>query len=591
MEKEDTKDITADSSITKVKKNKGGKEPQKNFFSSIGAKMLYLVLGCIVLLTCVTILYVIPQSRKSVTSAVENNMLDQAISSSKIVDINVESSGMSNVTSSVLRNVLGDVNINGIESSYIYVVDASGDFIYHKRDDKIGTKVTNNVINELLKNMKTGNYEANKVFHYTDENGVVKYAAYQASKKTGWVTVLVADEKDILAPINKVVVSGTLISSVVGIIVLIIGWIVSRMITAPIKKLTYIIKKTANLDFSSEDNKLDALVKKKDETGEMCRAMTVMQKNLYDMVNALKNIAQGLDSNAVVLKEVTEEINHVSTDNSATTEELAASMQETSATMDTISNNTSYINDDAESIDRSASSGLELAKQIENRAAQMNITVVNSNNRTKSMYENVAAKTKEAIEQAKAVSRINEMASTIRDIADQTSLLSLNASIEAARAGEMGKGFAVVAGEIGALASQSTNTVESIMDIIEDVNVAVKNMNDCMTETLRFLEEDVMNDYATFTEVGEQYDTDSKAVNASMTEIYDIAQSLKSSTGQIISAISDINVTIGEAAVGVNDIAEKTTDVVTLSTNVVSVVGETTEQSEKLDAMADAFTL
>lgn len=95
--------------------------------------------------------------------------------------------------------------------------------------------------------------------------------------------------------------------------------------------------------------------------------------------------------------------------------------------------------------------------------------------------------------------------------------MSLNASIEAARVGEAGKGFAVVAGEIGQLASQSTSTVKSIMEIVAEVNAAVKNMD-------------------------------------------------------II-------------------VAEKTTQVVTLSDEVMNVVNSTNEDSETLSRIADQFIL
>ena len=68
------------------------------------------------------------------------------------------------------------------------------------------------------------------------------------------------------------------------------------------------------------------------------------------------------------------------------------------------------------------------------------------------------------------------MASVIADIADQITLLSLNASIEAARAGEQGKGFAVVATEIGKLAGQTTDSVEKIQETISSIQEAFEGL-------------------------------------------------------------------------------------------------------------------
>ena len=65
-----------------------------------------------------------------------------------------------------------------------------------------------------------------------------------------------------------------------------------------------------------------------------------------------------------------------------------------------------------------------------------------------------------AVEQSKAVQKINDLTNEIKEISSQTNLLALNANIEAARAGEAGRGFAVVASEIGSLASQTLSTVE-----------------------------------------------------------------------------------------------------------------------------------
>ena len=556
---------------------------------SIKYRVLLLVLGTIAIMAALILAYIIPMAKKIQKSSVENSMLELAKLGARSIDI--EYKAKQNVSTQDLEELLKDVEIEGISSCYTYVVNTDNIQVYHKRPEKIGTLVINKIIKQLNADIKNNkSYQHSAIISYVDENGISKYAAYAVSDTTKWVTVVAGYEKEAMQNINMIQTSSIAVLVVLVIVIMVIGYVLSLKITKPISTMTDTIKDIAALNFTKSD-KLSTLQHRIDETGEMARQIFNMEENLQQIVTSIKEMSVQMSQNAVNLVKVTETINQASEDNSATSEELAASMEETSATATTVDSNIGSILSNTEVIDKESQNGVAMANEINSRAMNMNRNAVDSSNKTMDIYNDVKVKTKQAIEQSKAVDKVNVLAAAIQEIADQTSLLSLNASIEAARAGEAGKGFAVVAGEIGQLASQSTSTVTSIMKIVNEVNAAVQNMEICMSETLEFLETEVIADYKNFIDVSEQYKLDAENVDVSMNKIYEMANALKKSSEEIVSSVSGITETIGQAAIAVNDVAEKTMQVVTLSDNVMKVVNVTNEDSATLSKIADKFIL
>ena len=556
---------------------------------SIKYRVLLLVLGTIAIMAALILAYIIPMAKKIQKSSVENSMLELAKLGARSIDIEYKSK--QNVSTQDLEELLKDVQIEGISSCYAYVVNTDNIQVYHKRPGKTGTLVINEIIKQLNADIKNNkSYQHSAIISYVDENGISKYAAYAVSDTTKWVTVVAGYEKDAMQNINMIQTNSIAVLVVLVIVIMVIGYVLSLKITKPIATMTDTIKDIAAFNFTKSD-KLSMLQHRSDETGEMARQIFNMEENLQQIVTSIKEMSVQMSQNAVNLVKVTETINQASEDNSATSEELAASMEETSATTTTVDSNIGSILSNTEVIDKESQNGVAMANEINSRAMNMNRNAVDSSNKTMDIYNDVKVKTKQAIEQSKAVDKVNVLAAAIQEIADQTSLLSLNASIEAARAGEAGKGFAVVAGEIGQLASQSTSTVTSIMKIVNEVNAAVQNMEICMSEILEFLETEVIADYKNFIDVSEQYKLDAENVDISMNKIYEMANALKKSSEEIVSSVSGITETIGQAAIAVNDVAEKTMQVVTLSDDVMKVVNVTNEDSATLSKIADKFIL
>lgn len=556
---------------------------------SIKYRVLLLVFGTIAIMAALILAYIIPMAKKIQKSSFENSMLELAKLGARSIDIEYKSK--QNVSTQDLEELLKDVQIEGISSCYAYVVNTDNIQVYHKRPGKTGTLVINEIIKQLNADIKNNkSYQHSAIISYVDENGISKYAAYAVSDTTKWVTVVAGYEKEAMQNINMIQTSSIAVLVILVVVIMVIGYVLSLKITKPITTMTDTIKDIAALNFTKSD-KLSTLQHRSDETGEMARQIFNMEENLQQIVTSIKEMSVQMSQNAVNLVKVTETINQASEDNSATSEELAASMEETSATATTVDSNIGSILSNTEVIDKESQNGVALANEINSRAMNMNRNAVDSSNKTMDIYNDVKVKTKQAIEQSKAVGKVNELAAAIQEIADQTSLLSLNASIEAARAGEAGKGFAVVAGEIGQLASQSTSTVTSIMKIVHEVNAAVQNMEICMSETLEFLETEVIADYKNFIDVSEQYKLDAENVDVSMNKIYEMANALKKSSEEIVLSVSGITETIGQAAIAVNDVAEKTMQVVTLSDDVMKVVNVTNEDSATLSKIADKFIL
>ena len=183
--------------------SKNGKESGLNIHS-IYVKILVLVVISIFAFIVLNIAYIIPRAKQTIKTVNEHNMQDLATLCGELVELEIKDKGAENITYETLTPILEGRGLNGVDSSYIYVINEEGTFIYHRKPDKIDTKVTNAAINELLTQIPSGNYVAADISHYTDENGVVKYSAYQVIGDTGWVAVCVADDTEMMAEINSI---------------------------------------------------------------------------------------------------------------------------------------------------------------------------------------------------------------------------------------------------------------------------------------------------------------------------------------------------------------------------------------------------
>lgn len=440
--------------------------------------------------------------------------------------------------------------------------------------------------------------EHGKVMHHKEYEQGTELKTFEAllgktesySLGNGMKLVITVPESEIYSDLYRQIFTAIMAEIVVFGLAGVVGIFMGSSISKPIRKLTNIITQTTELDFTATRDG-SALRKQKDEIGKMAKEIHMMRKTLRGLVESLNDtettILDGVENLDVIMKENSDNAE----ENCAITEELAAGMEETSSSTKNIVNSVAEVKNNSQSIYSLAKSGEESSREVQNRAEEMERISRESSDKTSKMYDVMKEKSDTAIEQSKAVQRINELTADIKAISSQTNLLALNASIEAARAGDAGRGFAVVATEIGQLASQTFSTVENINGIVTEVNEAVSNMTECITEIMKFLENTVLEDYGTFLKAGNVYRTDADSFKHLMEQVGCEIEKLENYIEQIVVAADDIDNMVSQSADGINGIAEKSGHTQEITARGYEKLKECRNAVDELEAIVSKFKM
>lgn len=274
---------------------------------------------------------------------------------------------------------------------------------------------------------------------------------------------------------NTIVVLSVILGLILAFAI-IFAIILTRSITVPVSILRRKMRTIAEGDLSDTAIQMET----KDEISDMATAFNVMKGNLHDIIQKVSGMTEQFET-------AVESITFSTESNASSSEQISTTVDEILAHLETQNSKTADAKSSIDAITVVSGKISTYAEQIsDNSKKTLEDSRLGSENieeHTKQLNE-VNAVMNEAVqvvhELENSTEEMTEIINAIADIADQTTLLSLNASIEAARAGESGRGFAVVAGEIGTLADHSNESASRISKIIEEVQNKTREMTEKM---------------------------------------------------------------------------------------------------------------
>ena len=464
------------------------------------------------------------------------------------------------------------------KTDYMLLDAAKNTYIFCADDTKIGTTIEEENVLKVMENA-SANQEQAGYCEYA-ENGKKMLAVYEYMPDRDWVFVIMTDCDVAFASVNQMSVMLAVICIVVLLIIAAGVWVASMLIAKNIVKVSRIIGELGTLDLTLR-HKLDAYASRKDEIGMIAKATLYLTETVGDAVKTLKEknaelaaTSKTLLNGAEVTKGSVDNVEKAINEIAGSAAQQATDTQQAAESVLSIGETIETTMEEAEALSKYAGNIQQTSEQM--RSTVRALSEVNGN--TEKAIEEISAQTLSTNESAM---KIKDAAQLITSIAEETNLLSLNASIEAARAGEQGRGFAVVANQIQKLAEQSNDSAKFIDDIIntliEDSGKAVESMHE-MKNIMLEQSKQLSSTEEQFQEMYQDIEVTKQSVNA----IYDTVKNMDQERLTVVEVVQNLSA-IAEAN------AASTEETLASTELVNDMVKDIFDVSNKLIAVTNAI--
>ena len=403
----------------------------------------------------------------AVGTAYKNADGENVISASGILndgsdDVRVISADMSLDRIAVIVNSF--IEMDGAEA---LLVDKNSGMILANRDSALISKTLGEsgqsaLYRKIAKKISQKNYDLTTL----DGNMTV----FDEVNGTDWILVSYIPKSVVLSELSNLRNIMLIISLICILILCVLIERMTHVVISPVKKMTKVITAMAGGDFT-----VSMKVKGKDEIAVMGRSVEQFIESMKQMIKKIEEVSGKLKEQADASKNVSGEMNEAAGIQSQSMGEMNSTVDQLSISVNEIAQNATQLagvvadtKSDSDTVENRMKETVEVSEKGREDMERVGEALGNIE---VSIHNLETAVNKVGTASGEIVQIIN----LIGEIADETNLLSLNASIEAARAGEAGKGFAVVASEIGKLAQNSTESVANITNLIAEINRLVED--------------------------------------------------------------------------------------------------------------------
>ena len=564
------------------------KKEKKAGLHSMRFNVVQLVLLSIIISVASLLIMIIPVADNAISTLAESYMRDVCDTCGLNVDAALNRSGNVILNQAYLETLIGDVCINDLDSSYAYVVDSDGTMIYHPDESKIGQPVENAAIKQVVADLEAGKEQQKGLVIY-EFRGAEKYAAYYVTSNKAAILVITADRGDILSAKDAIYARAGGAAIIIFIVLGIISFLIASKMTRPIVEITNVIKRFSSLNFAESPTTI-RISKRKDETGQMARAIGDLREKLVTIVSQIKsqsellyNASTELDTNA---SHTTSTVGNVETAVNEIATGATNQASETQKATDDIVNMGNMIEHTNSQVENLTSTANLMRESSEEAAATLK-ELDNINQQAIASIDVIYEQTN--ITNISAL-KIKEATTLISSIAEETNLLSLNASIEAARAGEAGRGFAVVASQIQKLADQSNESANQIDQIIhaliEDSEKAVKTMDE--VKTIMNLQSENVH------KTGQVFEQVRDGISSSISGVGEIATKttqLDKARGDVVDVVQNLTAIAQQNAASTEETSASVMEVSNVMQEIMENANRLKEIASILEENMNSFTL